>query len=193
MPPHLLRLLRQPPWAQPAGLFPPCVQDEDLFVHTFGIRMLDVPGPKFVKASLQALAMAEEALEQRVASGGAAQGSCGRGGGGEEPSEAQAAALLARVRFRRLLLEALQSMQQYSQAGVEAARRQCQLAEAQLGLVADSAALAAPHDQAPGFVPDINRKHMGLVPPRPVKVCGSAAMVGEGRWGGGQYSVAVGL
>ena len=174
-------------------------QDEDLFVHTFGIRMLDLPGPKPVNAALQALAVAEEQLEQRVlgsssgggssssstggkspgSKGGGGKGGSGSGGGqagGEAvatvqgPTPELAAALLARIRFRRLLLEALQSMQQYSQAGVEAARKQCQLADAQLQLVADSARLAAPADQAPGFVPEVNRKHMGLVPPRPVQV-----------------------
>lgn len=175
-------------------------------MHTFGIRMLDLPGPKPVNAALQALAVAEEQLEQRVLgssgggtssgsgsssskspggkSPGVSKGSGGKGGSGsgggqagaeavatvQGPTPEQAAALLARIRFRRLLLEALQSMQQYSQAGVEAARKQCQLAEAQLQLVADSARLAAPSDQAPGFVPEVNRKHMGLVPPRPVQV-----------------------
>ncbi len=192
------------------------MQDEDLFVHTFGIRMLDLPGPKPVNAALQALAVAEEQLEQRVLGaassgsgkedskegkgsavgsggsgkspggsskspagskgGGKGGGGSSSGGGGQAageggPAAEQAAALLARIRFRRLLLEALQSLRQYSQAGVEAARKQCQLAEAQLQLVADSAGLAAPADQAPGFVPEVNRKHMGLVPPRPVQVC----------------------
>lgn len=150
-------------------------------MHTFQIRMLDLPGPRAARAALQVVAAAEEALEQAVAAAGApnssssaqqqqqGDGSSRGGGGGEGLSEAQAAALLARVRFRRLLLEAVQSLQLYSQAGVEQARRQCQLAEAQLALVADSASLAAPLEEAPGFVPDINRPHMGLVPPRPVK------------------------
>ena len=174
--------------------------------------MLDPPGDLPMKATLQALAAAEEGLEQWVAAGGGGGGGGGggrtKGGGGaqakgkaapsasqtqqaaqrqpqqaaqappqqqqaahqQHPSEGEAAALLARVRFRRLLLEALQSLKQYSQAGVEAARRQCQLAEAQLQLVADSAGLAAPHGEAPGFEPEVNRRHMGLVPPRPVKV-----------------------
>ncbi|KAL4459016.1 hypothetical protein ABPG75_013881 [Micractinium tetrahymenae] len=133
-------------------------EDEDFFVHTFGIKMLDLPGDKPIKAALQALATAEEQLEQRLAAEQA-----------EQLSEELAAALLARVRFRRLVLEALHCLQQYSQAGVEQARRYCQLAEAQLKLVADTASLAAPVEEAPGFVQDVNRRHMGLVPPRPVQ------------------------
>lgn len=158
--------------------------------------MLDLPGSKPVAAALQALAAAEEQLEQWVAGtgGSASSGSSGGDGGGKgggggtsgspqqqpgsaalqgsgwPPSSEQAAALLARIRFRRLVLEAAQSLQVYSQAGVEAARRQCQLAEAQLALVEGSAGLAAAPNKAPGFVPDINRQHMGLVPPRRVHV-----------------------
>jgi hypothetical protein len=192
----------------------PRLQDEDFFVHTFGIRMLDLPGPKPVAAALQALATAEEQLEQSVAGGsssssssavtgtvngsgrglkkqqqqqqqqqrgltgsssaadaGEADGaasSVGRAAQLAAPSSEQAAALLARIRFRRLLLQALQSLQLYSQAGVAAAQQQCRLAEAQLALVAASAELAAPLDAAPGFAADVNRRHMGLVPPRPV-------------------------
>lgn len=168
------------------------LQDEDLFVHTFGIRMLDLPGAKPVKAALQALAVAEEQLEQRVAAGdsssisinikgspqqqhhkaapqSAAVAAAARGGDGALSGE-QAAALLARIRFRRLLLEALQSLQLYSQAGIEQARRLCQLAEAQLDMLAGSARLAAPLEEAPSFVPDVNRRHMGMVPPRPLRV-----------------------
>lgn len=180
------------------------LQDEDLFVHTFGIRMLDLPGLKPVNTALQALAVAEEQLEQRVlgssgSSGGSKEGkasssgkspgsskggSKGSSGGGQAVGEAgptaeQAAALLARIRFRRLLLEALQSLQQYKQAGVEAARKQCQLAEAQLQLVAESAGQAAPAEEAPGFVPEVNRKHMGLVPPRPAQVRDWAVQRGD--------------
>lgn len=196
-------------------------------VHTFGIKMLDLPGDKPIKAALQALALAEEQLEQRLAagagsdssraadkgrSGGAKGGGGGSGsskGGARQPAfsagegcpatatstqqqqqqpgpehgqQAEvggelAAALLARIRFRRLALEALHSLQQYSQAGLEQARRCCQLAEAQLQLAADSASLAAPVQEAPGFVPDVNLRHMGLVPPRRVQ----ARLGGVGR------------
>jgi hypothetical protein len=166
-----------------------------LFVHTFGIRMLDLPGAKPVKAALQALAVAEEQLEQRVAAGDSSSISIDRKGSHQQQQQhkaapqsgdaaaaaaasssdgvlsgKQAAALLARIRFRRLLLEALQSLQLYSQAGIEQARRQCQLAEAQLDLLAGSASLAAPLEEAPSFVPDVNRRHMGMVPPRPLRV-----------------------
>ena len=84
-------------------------------MHTFGIRMLDLPGSKAVKAALQALALAEEGLETE-----AAEGSSGSGSGLErQQRHALAAALLARIRFRRLLLEGLLALQQYSAAGVE--------------------------------------------------------------------------
>lgn len=214
---HPTTNLRLPPLSTPL----PFIQDEDFVVHTFGIKMLDLPGEKPVKAALQALALAEEQLEQLLAAGAGsdtsrggipisgadkgrsgAKSGTGSGKGGarqpaaapppasercpvaasgaaqqpaleqgqrEEPSGELAAALLARIRFRRLVLEALHSLQQYSQAGVEQARRCCRLADAQLQLVADSASLAAPAGEAPGFVPDVNLRHMGLVPPRPVQ------------------------
>lgn len=192
-------------------------EHEDLLVDTCGIKSLDPPGDKPIKAALQALATAEEQLEQQVASGGGSitgsaksggsissgmksgggKGGCGQGGSQQQGqghqqqasviegegaaassaaagelalSGAEAAALLARIRFRRLLLEALQALKQYSQASVEQGRRLCQLADAQLALVLESAELAAPLDTAPGFHAELNNRNMDQVPPRPVLV-----------------------
>ena len=77
------------------------------------------------------------------------------------------------MRFRRLVAEALRYVQQYSVQGVEAAARCCELAGEQLRKVEQSAGLA--EGEALGFYPEVNRRHMGLAPPRPVKASGQGA------------------
>ena len=171
------------------------MQDEDILIHTFGLRLLDAPsGPKARQASLKALVAAEEWLVVEVA---AEQSTPKRqqkgkkqqhkqqqkqqpppqpqqqGAEGQQQQQPQlspdvAAALLPRLRLRRLFLEALDLLQQCSRAGVEQAAKLYDLAAAELARVRATTSLA-PGAQAPGFVPDINRKHMGLAPPRAAK------------------------
>eukprot|EP00887_Chlorella_sp_A99_P006695 scaffold3.g6695.t1 len=188
-------------------------EDEDFFVHTFGIEMLDPPGPQPPRAALQALAAAEEWLEtQAVAgsSGGGGRPAAGKAGGGkgkhrgQAPHKAQAAAaaqqqeqqaaargqeprqrwqdmgsdvaaaLLVRVRLRRMVLEALVALQQFGAAAVEQAARLAELAAAEVARVTATAGLAA-GVAAPGYVPEVNRKHMGLAPARMVVPLGLEA------------------
>lgn len=156
-------------------------------MHTFGIRMLDAPGRAPRQSAIKALAAAEEWLEQQVVSG--ANGSKkalpgkkqqgkkaaqqqqqdpqGQGQPAEPLSSEVAAALLGRVRLRRMLLEALHLLLLTSVSGLDDAARLCELAAGELPRLEETASLAG-SAQAPGFVPGINRKHMGLAPPRPV-------------------------
>lgn len=50
-------------------------------------------------------------------------------------------------------------------------------------LVLETVPLGASCCDPPGFVPEINRKHMGLVPPRPVKVGVETVLVKFSRCG----------
>lgn len=81
---------------------------------------------------------------------------------------------------RRMRVQVLHHITRSSRGDVEAARRYCEAGMEELQRVRDSCHLA-PAGEHPGFVPEINRKHMGLVPPRPVKVRGGRAGGAGGR------------
>jgi hypothetical protein len=131
-------------------------EEEDLCVHAFNIR-LDPPGQEAMTAAAAALRGAEAAVSR------------GDTGGGD-----CSAALLARLRFRRLVIEIFQRLADPSEMGVETAAALCLKAYAELERIAET---AGPEEEeteqggdlsytALGFVPEINRKHMGMAPPR---------------------------
>ncbi|GAB4823291.1 hypothetical protein N2152v2_010337 [Parachlorella kessleri] len=154
-------------------------EDEDFCIYIFGMT-LDPPGPAAPEAALQALLEMEGYLKQQVKAGGSSAGSSGNGSGG--PSHRKPAkgspegvalettrALLARIRFRRLFHEALQRLSSCSWADIDQACKLCDEALDELQRMKDSCHLGAAAGEAPGFVPDINRRHMGLVPLRQAK------------------------
>lgn len=122
-------------------------EDEDILVHAFGLR-LDLPGAKAIHAAQAALQRAEGSVQQDSGLG------------------ALGPALLARLRFRLLLLRVLERCSQPSQRDVQEMAALCNDACTQLTLIQQTAPGEDELAAAPGFVPAINKRHMGLVPPR---------------------------
>ena len=67
-------------------------------------------------------------------------------------------------------LQALQCLAACSWADTDQACKLCDQALDELQRMRDSCHLGMAAGEAPGFVPDINRRHMGLVPLRQAKV-----------------------
>jgi hypothetical protein len=143
-------------------------EDEDVLPHAFGAR-LDPPGAAAPAAARAALAAAEAAL----AAGGAAAQVVG--GHAFEPAER--AALAARLRFRRLVLDVLEAVQarEQSVAALGALAARADEAAAALDFVMASASAEEDAAAAPGFAPEVNRALMGLAPPRNVATLTVAA------------------
>lgn len=141
-------------------------EDEDFSIYTCGLY-LDPPGLAPPAAALQSLAEMERYLDEQLKDSRMVGGRVKKGSSQEAALESTRA-LLSRIRFRRYFQEALQHLQQPTTQSLEAARSCCQVAVEELQVLRDSCHLASAGDP-PGFVPDINRRHMGLVPPRHIK------------------------
>ncbi|KAK9845848.1 hypothetical protein WJX81_004103 [Elliptochloris bilobata] len=100
----------------------------------------------------------------------AVSSSAGAGAAGVDVRAEHAAAFLARIRFRKALLRGLQRIAGAARADLDAARKQFLAAQVELARVRASAGGGVPAEQAPGFDPDVNRRLMAPVPPRPIQV-----------------------
>ena len=66
-------------------------------------------------------------------------------------------------------MQGLQRMAAGTRGDLDAARKQLLTAQAELARVRASGG-GVPAEQAPGFDPDVNRRLMAPVPPRPIQV-----------------------
>ena len=67
-------------------------------------------------------------------------------------------------------MQGLQRMAAGARGDLEAARKQFLAAQAEMAHIRAAAAGGMPPEQAPGFDPDVNRRLMAPVPPRPIQV-----------------------
>lgn len=70
----------------------------------------------------------------------------------------------------RTVMQGLQRMAAGTRGDLDAARKQLLAAQAELARVRASGGGGVPAEQAPGFDPDVNRRLMAPVPPRPIQV-----------------------
>lgn len=120
--------------------------EEDMLLHTFGFR-LDLPGGQAAKNTQQLL---------------------DRGITAAETLEGEAAkAVACRLRFRKRVLQALSLAYPPGAKSLKATALECDAACAELDAMQ---AMSLPEDAleaAPGFVPGVNNRAMGMAPPRP--------------------------
>lgn len=118
--------------------------DEDIMLHTFGIH-LDPPGSsQHVESSHNALDEALNGIDK-----------------GSPP------AITSRLLFRKHIVSAFQHIKHCTRSSLLHATDECNHALVQLGIIVGSTSRG---DDVPSFFPEINRKSMGLAPPRPVHV-----------------------
>ncbi|KAL6771768.1 hypothetical protein ACKKBG_A27750 [Auxenochlorella protothecoides x Auxenochlorella symbiontica] len=126
-------------------------EDEDISIHTFGMRILGAPGTTALPQACAALRSAVEDL------------------GSDAPG------LAAHLSFRLHCLQGLERMLAANADGIDAGVAQLELALGCLEAVSAAASSDAATDTAAdgscgprslGFVPGINVRHMGLAPPR---------------------------
>ena len=121
-------------------------------------------GPQPQRAAIAALTQAEAALEAVVAGGDSAPATTAP----LQLDAVHAAAVLSRLRFRRCLLELFLAIPVTTQRAAEDVCTRCDAALAYLAEMEGSVALSS-GAEAPGFVPNINRRHMAMVAPRPIQ------------------------
>lgn len=68
------------------------------------------------------------------------------------------------------MVQGLQRIAAGTRGDLDAARKQLLAAQAELARVRASGGGGVPAEQAPGFDPDVNRRLMAPVPPRPIQV-----------------------
>ena len=73
-----------------------------------------------------------------------------------------------------ITVQGLQRMAAGMRGDLDAARKQLLAAQAELARVRASGGGGVPAEQAPGFDPDVNRRLLAPVPPRPIQVPGQA-------------------
>lgn len=142
-------------------------EEEDFTTHTFGLPLQSSTSFKESRLSktkpYAAVSLAEDqVLAARKASHQHA------GFSDAAPEDDETTAILARLRFSKALLQALEQLHQWDADGLIMARKHVQRAQAELANVVQTAHLGV--GPAVGFHPDVNRHLLGPLPPRPVQV-----------------------
>lgn len=141
-------------------------EEEDFVTHTFGLPLQpsQASGKQTKVAQAKPLAGISLAEDQLLT---ARQTSHHQAETSGSLGSQETTALLARLRFSKAFLQAMEQIQQWDAAGLEATRKHIVRAQTELAQVVETAQLAS----APpvGFCPDVNRVLLGPIPPRPVQ------------------------
>lgn len=159
-------------------------EEEDFITHTFGLPLQEAALPKTERKPksdpLASVSLAEEQLTaSRHQSHKHAESSHVDSPHDESShaessraesfhvSEDESAALLARLHFSKSFLQALELLQQWNADSLTAARKHILRAQTELTTVVQTAHMG---DSNPvGFQPQVNRRLLGPLPPRPVQ------------------------
>ncbi|KAL3159878.1 hypothetical protein ABBQ38_010276 [Trebouxia sp. C0009 RCD-2024] len=141
-------------------------EEEDFITHTFGLPLQPSQAPGLQDRAPKAKPLAgvslaeDQLLTSRQDSHHQAETSGSLG-------SQETTALLARLRFSKSFLQAMEQIQQWDAAGLEATRKHIVRAQTELKQVVETAHLASASPV--GFCPDVNRVLLGPLPPRPVQ------------------------